>query len=135
MPFFSHKIRVITEYINIRYVSPLTLNEAALLVNLNPKYLSRRFKKEAGIGFHDYCLLVQIHKAFPLLRDPSKSIKEISYAVGFSRPEIFFKTFKRFTGIQPQTYRKNILLTVPPLQQIRVKNSLVHIESLFGKCY
>jgi two-component system response regulator YesN len=39
-----------------------------------------------------------------LLEDGERAIKEVAFAVGYSDPNYFSRTFKKFTGISPTTY-------------------------------
>jgi len=84
---------------------PITLRETASTVALHPDYLSRRFKQEMGIGFHDYVLGLRLRRATTLLVTSTRSIKEIGYDVGFHSPEVFSKAFKRCMGISPRLFR------------------------------
>jgi two-component system response regulator YesN len=89
---------------------PLTLRDAATEVDLHPDYLSRRFKLETGIGFHEYLLTVRLQHATTLLVTSTKSIKEIAYEVGFRAPEVFSKAFTRFFSCAPSVYRNHNLV-------------------------
>jgi two-component system response regulator YesN len=84
---------------------PLWLHNFAVLMNVHPDYLGRKFKQEVGIKFHDYLLLKRMEKASSLLRNSGKNVKEISYELGFSSPAVFSKVFKRFIGYSPRKYR------------------------------
>lgn len=85
----------------------LWLHQVASRLNRNPDYLSRKFKSEVGMNFHQYRLLTRMRRAIPLLVSTRKRIKEITYDTGFGSPEVFSKAFKRLVGCSPRTYRKN----------------------------
>jgi AraC-like DNA-binding protein len=106
------KIKRILIYLNLYYARDITLKDMATLFNIHPAYLCRRFKKDLGIPFHEYLLRIRIQIAFFLLTHSEKSIKEISYDLGFSRPEIFSKAFKRLAGCSPKIYRAQALLNI-----------------------
>lgn len=53
--------------------------------------------------FIDEILMNQIKRQ---LIYSSKPIKEIAYQMGFEEPTNFFKFFKRYTGISPESFRK-----------------------------
>ncbi|MCI0527257.1 MAG: AraC family transcriptional regulator, partial [Nitrospira sp.] len=105
----STKIHRILTYIHIHYIHAIRLSELALVFNNHPAHLSRKFKKEIGIPFLQYVSNLRIEKAAQLLLSTEKSVKEISYDVGFTRPEIFSKAFKRHMGSSPTNYRNHIL--------------------------
>ncbi len=104
-PWLSPRIWRVAEYLDHSFARPITLREAATVVDLHPDYLSRRFKFEMGVGFHEYLLTVRLQRATTLLVASTKSIKEIGYDVGFRAPEVFSKAFKRLMGCAPTTYR------------------------------
>jgi AraC-like DNA-binding protein len=104
-PALSPKIWRVTAYLDHSFAQPITLREAASVVDLHPDYLSRRFKCEMGMGFHEYLLTLRLRRATTLLVTSTKSIKEIGYDVGFHAPEVFSKAFKRAMGCAPTTYR------------------------------
>ncbi len=108
----SPKVKRILIYLNLYYSRDITLKDMATLFNIHPAYLCRRFKKDLGIPFHEYLLRIRIQIAFFLLTRSEKSIKEISYDLGFSRPEIFSKAFKRLAGCSPKIYRAQTLLNI-----------------------
>jgi two-component system response regulator YesN len=101
----SPKIWRVVGYLEQCFAQPLTLHRVATIVGLHPDYLSRRFKRENGVGFHEYLLTIRLRRATSLLVTSTTSIKEISYDVGFRSPEVFSKAFKRFVGCSPVTYR------------------------------
>jgi len=105
----STKIQRILTHIHIHYSHTIRLSELALVFNNHPAHLSRKFKKEIGVPFLQYVSNLRIEKATQLLLSTEKSVKEISYDVGFTRPEIFSKAFKRHMGCCPTDYRASTL--------------------------
>jgi two-component system response regulator YesN len=102
----SLKMRRAVQYIDRHYSSPeLSLEEIGQAVSLHPKYLSASFKKECGVGFHDYLTAIRIDRAIQLLKDPHRTIKEISCEVGFSEQGYFSKVFLSKMGKSPSDYR------------------------------
>ncbi len=55
--------------------------------------------------FIDDVLVKQVKR---ILINSSSTINEIAYQTGFSEPSNFYKYFKKYTGISPETFRKNI---------------------------
>lgn len=104
----SLKIRRAVQYIDRHYNSPdLSLEEVGHAVSLHPKYLSASFKEECNIGFHTYVIEVRIDRAAQLLKDPHRTIKEVSAEVGFADQGYFSKVFQNKMGLSPSSYRKN----------------------------
>jgi transcriptional regulator GlxA family with amidase domain len=101
----SPKIRRVAWHLEQCFLQPITLRQASAVVDIHPDYLSRRFKREIGVGIHEYLLTLRIQRATSLLVNSTKSIKEISSEVGFRDPQVFSKAFKRRMGCPPRTYR------------------------------
>ena len=102
----TRPIRMVLKYIEEHYKDPIRLEDAALLVTLNPAYLSNIFKKETGENFVDYLNSYRIGQARELLKDSNLSINEIAYSTGFQDARYFSKLFKKYVGITPKDYRK-----------------------------
>ena len=84
----------------------VSLQDAADAVYLSPKYLSRLFKENTGMGFSEYKLKVKIKKAQELLRKTGYTIDQISYKIGYQNSESFIRIFKKLTRYTPTEYRK-----------------------------
>jgi two-component system response regulator YesN len=84
----------------------ILLDDVAKFVFLSPKYLSRVFKDEMGIGFKEFVLNSKINEAKKVLSDTEKTINEISYGLGYKNTESFIKIFKKETGLTPTEYRE-----------------------------
>ncbi|MEH7234626.1 response regulator [Bacillus sp. JJ1562] len=93
------------KYIDLRYYESLTLEEVAEYVELSPYHFSKLFKEKMGITFIDYVTTVRVNHAKKEMSDPSKSLKEICYSVGYKDPNYFSRVFKKYTGMSPSEYR------------------------------
>ena len=101
----DEKIQRVMHFAGRNYDKRLTLKDAAALVALSPKYLSRLFKAKTGMGFTEYRLKAKIEKAVELLEMTDYNIDEISYRLGYENPESFARLFKRFKGRSPTEHR------------------------------
>ncbi len=84
----------------------LTREEVANFVYLNPDYLNRVFKKEAGMSISDYVQLQRIEYAKQLLTRSEYSVSDIAVQSGYSNLSYFSTLFKKMTGMNPGDYRK-----------------------------
>jgi len=105
----SRKILQVLAYIDAHYNNGFKLRNAASLVGYHPGYLSRKFRSEVGVPYHKYIVTIRIEKSQPLLIDSKKSIKEISYDVGFSRTDLFSRAFKKIHRCSPGEFRERSL--------------------------
>lgn len=83
------------------YFDQLTVTHAASACNMQPFRFGRLFKDEFGIDFREYVMRYRIREACRLFRNPNAQVSEVAYAVGFSEPSYFTKTFKRLVGARP----------------------------------
>lgn len=84
----------------------VTLEEAAKLVFMSPKYLSRIFKESTGMNFSQYKLNIKIIESKKLLTTKGLSIEAIAYQLGYQNLESFIRIFKKYTRTTPAEYRK-----------------------------
>ncbi len=103
----SPAIKRALDYIGKNYHEPLSLNDLAKAVNLNPSYLSGLFQKKVGKSFSEYLTEIRISQAKYLLRKTDMPIIEVAMEVGFSDQTYFNKVFKKATEMTPKQYRKN----------------------------
>lgn len=99
-------IRTAKQYIQQNYMNPITLKDVSSLVGFNDSYFSSLFKKECGINFSEYLSEVRMNKAKDLLKETNLCIADICQTVGYNDLKHFTKSFKKFTGLKPNEYRK-----------------------------
>jgi AraC family transcriptional regulator, transcriptional activator of pobA len=75
-------------------------------LNLSPNYFGDLIKKETGKSALEYIQLQLLDQAKELIFDPTKSISEISYELGFRYPQHFTRFFKQKVGLAPNEYRE-----------------------------
>ncbi|HOC28203.1 MAG TPA: response regulator [Treponemataceae bacterium] len=94
--------------INENLSQEISLEEISRRVEISPFYFSKLFKEETGENFIDYITMCRMQRAKDLLRDHSRSIKEISAESGYSDPNYFSKLFKKIVGLTPTEFRESI---------------------------
>jgi AraC-like DNA-binding protein len=67
----------------------------------------RRRLTEDGTSYRDVVRSALEASAGLMLRDPSRTIKETSVALGFADAAAFHRAFKRWTGMTPGEYRRS----------------------------
>ncbi|MEQ8416314.1 MAG: helix-turn-helix transcriptional regulator [Imperialibacter sp.] len=77
-------------------------------LNLSPNYFGDLIKKETGKSAHEFIQLKLIDVAKEKIFDPSKSVSEIAYELGFKYPQHFTRVFKQQVGVTPQEYRASV---------------------------
>ena len=96
------------KYIRENYHQNLTLESVAQQIYISPYYLSHMFREELGITFVEYLTMVRMEEAKRLLMDSSLSVVAIASQVGYEDASYFSKVFKKYVGMSPNRYRKNI---------------------------
>lgn len=88
------------------YAEQLSLEGVAEQIHVSPKYLSRLFKDEMGIGFSEYLTQVRLEAAEKLLSGSALSVREIAVQVGYLDEKYFSRLFKKETGLKPTEFRR-----------------------------
>lgn len=84
---------------------PPSQQQIAEDMNVSNRTLQRKLKDE-GTSFMDLLQDTRLQLARKYLRQPSRSVVETAYMLGFSEPSTFSRAFKRWTGLAPAEYRE-----------------------------
>ena len=99
------KIERVKRFAQRNYHKRVCLKDAAELVCLSPKYLSRIFKENTGVEFSKYAAKIKTGQARRLLKETGDTISRISESLGYQNIESFTRVFKQNTGFTPTEYR------------------------------
>ena len=95
------------------YLNPnLTLKELSSQVSIPVHYISQVLNDTRQQNFYDFINFYRIQETKKYLANPEhreKTVMEILYEAGFNSKSVFNNAFKRFEGITPMQYRKQIL--------------------------
>ncbi|WP_304222486.1 AraC family transcriptional regulator [Gracilinema caldarium] len=69
-------------------------------------YLSHIYKTQTGESLTAFINRVRLERAAELLNETGLSVKEISWACGFSEESYFIKKFSTYFGLTPSQYRR-----------------------------
>ncbi|MFP4364329.1 MAG: AraC family transcriptional regulator [Spirochaetia bacterium] len=105
---YHHKLKELLAFCEEHYYKRISLEDAAGLLELNPSYFSRYFKKQIGATFTDYLNSLRLYKSLPELTKPEKTITEIALDYGFSDTRGYNRLFHSLLGTTPSTWRKLI---------------------------
>lgn len=78
----------------------------ANLLNISPKYLNECVQEVLSVSSKSIVIEQLLMRSRHELKFSNKSIKEISFDLGFSSPDYFSYFFKTHTGITPTSLRK-----------------------------
>lgn len=102
-------IRRIRTYIAEHSHEDISLEAIGKIVGLSPYYISKSFKEQLGVNYIDFLTECRIEKAKKLMADPERSLKEITFEVGYRDPNYFSKVFKKTCDVSPTEYRRLLL--------------------------
>jgi AraC-like DNA-binding protein len=97
-------VSALKEHAEQTFCSNSTLKELSVLYHKNEKYLGRLFKREMGVSFHEYRLLLRLKKAEALLSASSDKTIDIAFECGFNTVSYFNRAFKAHYGMPPSKY-------------------------------
>jgi len=82
------------------------IDHLAAKMSVSQRYLSDTLKKETGKTSTEHLQLFLIDQAKNILLNPSKSVSEVAYELGFEYPQYFSRLFKKKEGISPSEFRE-----------------------------
>jgi YesN/AraC family two-component response regulator len=88
-------------YVEQNFRSRVRSEKVAALCGLTPVRFSRQFKDVYGVTFRDYLVKFRLKEACRLLENPTVSVADVAFAVGFQDPSYFTRIFKDRIGITP----------------------------------
>lgn len=102
-------ILTIKAYVKHNY-NTVTLEKVAKLVNMDLFYLSKFFKRKAGMNFSDYVTTCKMEKAVEFLKEVTYKTYEVSSLVGYEDSKNFSRSFKKYFGKTPKEYRDTFII-------------------------
>lgn len=97
-------------YIDNNYQNNIKLETIAPLFGYNSAYLGKLFTKAIGENFNSYVDHRRIEHSKKLLGQRNIKVYEVSEQVGYKNVDYFHKKFKKYVGISPAEYRKQLKL-------------------------
>lgn len=98
----------IENYIEKNLDKKLSLTDIAASVHMNKSYISRVFKEKMGENLFDYINKRKIEKAKILIKNNVLRMYEIALSVGMEDTAYFSRVFKKYEGISPSEYQKEL---------------------------
>src|SRR6185295_13335937 len=83
------------------------LQSVARQLGASPRTLQRRLTA-AGVRYQDLLERVRCQAAEKYLAESALAIGEVSWLLGYSEPSAFHRAFKRWRGLSPQAFRRQM---------------------------
>lgn len=103
--FLNNAISVIEQHLA---ETNFDVNTFAEKLNMSKSSLYRKIKTMTGLSPNEFIRNIRLKHACQLLKDPSISISEVAYLVGFSIPKYFTLCFKTEFNMTPSEYQKSL---------------------------
>ncbi len=100
------RIQAMISYVQTNYQKPLKLEDLADRFYLSPSYISRYFKRMAGVNFVKYLIEIRLEAARWEMMNTEKPLTRIAMDCGFPDLSAFNKSFKKKYEMNPKDYRK-----------------------------
>jgi len=114
----------------------LTVDELSKKMHVSKSHLHRIVKKNTGASTSLFIRKVKLKMASDLLRHTQRSISDIAYHCGFSRPQLLSRYFQETHGISPSAYRAGAIqrqpdiVDIPSSNKAHIKNAPLDISSI-----
>lgn len=102
----SRRIHRVMEFINTRFQTIITLEDAASIAGMAPVSFSRFFKTRTGKNFIDTLTEIRVGNASRMLIDTTDSIAEVAIQCGFNNLSNFNRIFKKKKLCTPKEFRE-----------------------------
>ena len=99
------KIQTVMEQIRRDFRNAPKMSAVAKENGLSHRQLNRRFKEVTGLTPQQFLLRARVGKACAWLRESSRSLAEIGYALGFCDQSAFTAQFRKRMQMTPRQYR------------------------------
>ena len=96
----------VLQFIDANLDKPISLDELAGQIKLDPTYFSDLFLKHFGIRPMEYLRRRRLDKAQALLITTNHTVAEIANLCGFADPNYFFRVFKQQFNATPSHFRR-----------------------------
>ena len=106
----KEKVTRILEYIDANFMNHISLEMLEDEFFLSKSYISRVFKRHTGVSIIEHLQIKRIFEAQKLLVEADTSVTDICFKCGFSNIQHFYRCFKKVTGLNPGTWKKEALI-------------------------
>ena len=100
------RLEQVMNYVKSHYTQPISLEDAAQILSLNPEYFCRYFKKYMGMTFLEYVNSIRLYHIHQDLLNTNYSVSELMDRHGFTNYKLFSKMFRNTYGCPPGMFSR-----------------------------
>ncbi|UKS26752.1 response regulator [Paenibacillus sp. HWE-109] len=93
-------------YIRDNLHQPISLQQVAGFVHVNPNHFSEVFKRETGCTYIEFVTQERMKRAIDILQGTQTKVSDIARRVGYEDIKYFTQQFKKYTGKTPSEFRQ-----------------------------
>jgi AraC family transcriptional regulator len=98
----------VKEFIDVQIPHEITISDLSAVAGLSRYHFIRAFKDTVGCTPYQYILSERFRRARSLLSRPDLSLGDVARAVGFSDSSHLSRVFRKFAGVTPIAFRREI---------------------------
>ena len=98
-------VKNVFSYLENNYMNDISSRDTAQHLSYTQSYFCRMFRKHFNLSFSDYLNYYRIKKAQFLIQNGTEKVSTVASMTGFSNLSYFAKIFKKYTGINPSSYK------------------------------
>ncbi|AXT50954.1 AraC family transcriptional regulator [Aquimarina sp. BL5] len=102
------RISKVFDFVNKNYAKKIQSKTIAKQLGLTTNSFCRMFKSATNKSFISFLNEFRIKKAQEHFENKNTSISEVLYECGFNDPSYFCKQFRKYTGVSPSMYIKEL---------------------------
>ena len=102
------KLQAAIDYVRANLDAEIRLDDLAKVTKTSPSHFCRMFKQATGLTSSQYIVHQRIELGKRLLRKEELPIVEVAFMSGFCSQSAFSKAFKRYTGVTPKNYQRQL---------------------------
>ena len=100
------RLEQVTAYVKSHYTQPISLEDGASVLSLNPEYFCRYFKKHMGVTFLEYVNSIRLSHIHQDLLETDDAISVLLERHGFLNYRLFVRMFRDAYGCSPSALRR-----------------------------
>ena len=104
------RLEQVTAYVKGHYTQPISLEDGASVLSLNPEYFCRYFKKHMGVTFLEYVNSIRLSHIHQDLLETDEAISVLLERHGFLNYRLFVRMFRNAYGCSPSALRREASL-------------------------
>ncbi|MGG1520058.1 response regulator [Paenibacillus oryzisoli] len=93
-------------YIRENLHLPISLQQVAGYVHVNPNHFSEVFKRETGCTYLEFVTRERMNRAIEIVSETQTKVADVAKSVGYEDIKYFTQQFKKHTGQTPSEFRQ-----------------------------